>query len=138
MTKPTFVSELQYTCERMQYFLNNTNNRYKELSKQLSLVELEGQDLLHDLELGNLNARELVQTAVKLKDVRKRRRVITDEFIMIRKFHSLANQQVSQVIKEKLSATITSMNFHKEDFKVRTYHPRVLHDLKLCKIQKKA
>ena len=68
---------------KMKNFFENIDKLKKDLEGEISRVELERNDLLHELELGNLNAVELTKVAVVLRDVLKERRQYKDELAKV-------------------------------------------------------
>jgi hypothetical protein len=77
----TFVKE-EYMDSAIDYLkqisviINTADSEYKAFSKQLSLIDLETQDILHIIENENFNAVQGFQLAKQLKEVRVRRRAI--------------------------------------------------------------
>ena len=59
----------------MKQFFEGIDKVRTNLEQEISKVELERNDLLHELELAKLNAVEMSKVAKKLRDVLKERRV---------------------------------------------------------------
>ena len=59
----------------MKQFFEGIDKVRTNLEQEISKVELERNDLLHELELAKLNAVEISQVAKKLRDILKKRRV---------------------------------------------------------------
>lgn len=60
----------------MHQFFTSIDNEIEEITQELSVVDLEQQDILHYIENNNLNAGGYARAGKLLKDVRKRRREI--------------------------------------------------------------
>ena len=59
---------------QMKNFFEGIDKLKKDLEEDISEKELARNDLLHELELGNLNAVEMTQVAKALKEVLQERR----------------------------------------------------------------
>ena len=55
------------TLEIIKNFFEGIEKEYSDLTEELTTKELEQQDLLHELELNNLNAVEITKVAIDLK-----------------------------------------------------------------------
>jgi len=90
----------------------------------------ETQDLLHEMELGNLNAVQLTQTAKRLKVVRQERRKFTNEnrYLKHIKDFTKGNPQFIARVKQ-LSFNLQNVT---DTIGAEVYTPRVCRDLKLC------
>lgn len=60
----------------MHQFFTSIDNEIEEITQELSVVDLEQQDILHYIENNNLNAGGYARAGKLLKGVRKRRREI--------------------------------------------------------------
>ena len=67
----------------MKQFFEGIDKVRTNLEQEISKVELERNDLLHELELAKLNAVEMSKVAKKLRDVLKERRVYKDELAKV-------------------------------------------------------
>ena len=76
------MTEEEFLIE-MKNFFENIDKLKADLEEQIKRVELERNDLLHELELGNLNAVEITKVAVVLRDVLKERRTYKDELMKV-------------------------------------------------------
>ena len=76
------TTEEEFLIE-MKNFFKNIDKLKTDLEQEIRRVELERNDLLHELELGNLNAVELTKVAVVLRDVLKERRQYKDELAKV-------------------------------------------------------
>lgn len=64
----------------MHKFFTSIDKEIENISEELSNVDLEQQDILHYIENNNLNAGSYAKVGKLLKDVRKRRRDIKNDF----------------------------------------------------------
>lgn len=65
------IDEIEKFVEEMNYFFTNIERTNSNLKNELRTKELEQDDLLHEIELSNLNAFELAKVAGRLKKTRK-------------------------------------------------------------------
>ena len=68
---------------KMKNFFENIDKLKINLEQEIKTTELKRDDLLHELELGNLNAIELTKVAVALKNILKERRQYKDELAKV-------------------------------------------------------
>ncbi len=61
------IDEIEKFVEEMNYFFTNIEKTNSNLKNELRTKELEQDDLLHEIELSNLNAFELTKVAGRLK-----------------------------------------------------------------------
>ena len=59
------IDEIEKFVEEMNYFFTNIERTNSDLKNELRTKELEQDDLLHEIELSNLNAFELTKVAEK-------------------------------------------------------------------------
>ena len=92
----------------------------------------EQQDLLHEIELSNLNAVELTQVATRLRKLRKDRRIVKDKLEYIRTLRTFTDKYNNNF---KTYVDITNVKKQLEilekEHATRIYKPRVLKDLKV-------
>jgi hypothetical protein len=86
-------------------FFNELCATKKRLSKELSDIDLQQQDILHFLEFEKCDAVTMVKATKKLKEVRKKRREIKNKY------------QVVYVMCERLKNPIKNENFADGDYK---------------------
>ena len=77
------IDEIEKFVEEMNYFFTNIERTNSDLKNELRTKELEQDDLLHEIELSNLNAFELAKVAGRLKKTRQQRREIKDKLEFI-------------------------------------------------------
>ena len=81
VTEP-LTSKVADTPLKLQFeaYLTEMNNKFASLSKELSALDLEQQDILHHIELNTLDAVARIKLMNALIDIRKRRRICKEEF----------------------------------------------------------
>ena len=97
----------------MKSFFEGIDIEHSNLLQELSNKEAEQQDLLHELELNNLNAVEITKVAIDLKKVRKERRVIKNDIERVKTIKSFTdkyNNKLKSYINYKKGKTIDNMN----------------------------
>lgn len=131
-----------YTTYKTKEFLTNITDFFKsvdenivELNKELTLKEGEQEDLLHELELGKLNAIEINKTARRLIKTRKERRKIKDNLEIVKTLKTLANIYYTKGINAEILQTITNLSNLEKVWRDRKYKARVLEDLKCVEVK---
>lgn len=91
------------------------------------------QDLLHEIELSELNAAELIKIASRLRKLRKERRKVKDKLEYIRTLRTFTDKYNNNF---KTYVDITNIKKQLETLEkeqaTRIYRPRVLDDLKIA------
>ena len=108
----------------------------KELEDQLSIKDDETIDYLHELELGNLNAIEVMATAKKLINSRKERRIIKEKLESIKTTKGFVDNYIVKGIVGDLEQVVENLETLKRNQENRQYTPRILKDLKCAKKKK--
>ena len=114
----------------MKNFFENIDKLKKDLEEQISRVELERNDLLHELELGKLNAVELTKVAVVLRDVLKERRQYKDELAKVMTLKGFTDKYNNKLITGDILQVLKNLKTLKQNNETRTYTPRVIKKLK--------
>lgn len=105
----------------------------KKVEVEIASKEDEQQDLLHELELADLNAIELMQVSKKLVKVRKERREAKDRLRLINTIRGYTDIYIRKGIIADTRQTIRNLENLKLEKQNREYTPRVLKDLKCAK-----
>lgn len=108
----------------------------KELEDQLSIKDDETTDYLHELELGNLNAIEVMATAKKLINSRKERRILKEKLELIKTTKGFVDNYIVKGIVGDLEQVVENLDTLKRNQENRQYTPRILKDLKCAKKKK--
>lgn len=115
---------------KMKNFFENIDKLKKDLEGEISRVELERNDLLHELELGNLNAVELTKVAVVLRDVLKERRHYKDELVKVMTLKGFTDKYNNKLITGDIVQVLKNLKTLKQNNETRTYKPRVIKKMK--------
>lgn len=123
------TTEEEFLIE-MKIFFENIDKLKTDLEQEIRRVELERNDLLHELELGNLNAVELTKVAVVLRDVLKERRQYKDELAKVMTLKGFTDKYNNKLIVGDIIQVLKNLRTLEKNNKERTYNPRVIKKLK--------
>ena len=115
----------------MKNFFEGIEKEYSELIEELTNKELEQQDLLHELELNNLNAVEITKVAVDLKRVRKERRIIKNDIERIRLIKNFTDKYNNKFIGNEINILLKELKRLKKRQENRKYEPRILKNIEI-------
>lgn len=115
----------------MKSFFEGIDIEHSNLLQELSDKEAEQQDLLHELELNNLNAVEITKVAIDLKKVRKERRVIKNDIERVKTIKSFTDKYNNKFITNEIKALIKELYKLEKRQSNRQYEPRILKDRKI-------
>ena len=115
---------------KMKSFFENIDKLKADLEKEIKRVEFERNDLLHELELGNLNAVELTKVAVVLRDVLKERRKYKDELTKVMTIKGFTDKYNDKLITGDIIQVLKNLKTLKKNNEQRTYNPRVIKKMK--------
>ena len=115
----------------MKNFFEGIDIEHSNLLQELSDKEAEQQDLLHELELNNLNAVEITKVAIDLKKVRKERRVIKNDIERVKTIKSFTDKYNNKFITNEIKALIKELYKLQKRQSNRQYEPRILKDRKI-------
>ena len=120
---------------RMKDFFENIDKLKTDLEQEIRRVELERNDLLHELELGKLNAVELTKVAVVLRDVLKERRGYKDELAKVMTLKGFTDKYNNKLITGDIIQVLKNLRTLEKNNSERTYTPRVIKDLKCTEVK---
>lgn len=120
---------------KMKNFFENIDKLKVDLEQEIRRVELERNDLLHELELGNLNAVELTKVAVTLRDILKERRKYKDELAKVMTLKGFTDKYNNKLITGDIIQVLKNLKTLEKKNKERTYTPRVIKDLKCTEVK---
>lgn len=123
MTEEKFLIE-------MKSFFENIDKLKKDLEKEIKRTELERDDLLHEIELGNLNAVELTKVASVLKDVLKERRQYKDELDKVMTLKGFTDKYNNKLITGDIIQVLKNLKTLEQNKEKRKYRARVIEDMK--------
>ena len=115
----------------MKDFFEGIDIEHSNLLQELSNKEAEQQDLLHELELNNLNAVEITKVAIDLKKVRKERRIIKNDIERVKTIKSFTDKYNNKFIVNEIKTLIKELYKLQKRQNNRQYEPRVLKDRKI-------
>lgn len=114
----------------MKNFFENIDKLKVDLEQEIKRVEMERNDMLHELELGNLNAIELTKVAVTLRDILKERRKYKDELAKVMTLKGFTDKYNNKLIVGDIIQVLKNLKTLEKNNKDRQYNPRVIKDLK--------
>lgn len=115
--------------EHMKLFLDFVTgalSRYKLYGEYINTEDKLTQDLLHKLELGNLNRNEKSKLATRLAENRRTRRFYKDRLEEIQPIADFFEDASNKKVLERLKHILGDVRKAEEYHKVRNYKPRVL------------
>ncbi len=130
------MEEVKKVITDFKSIFTNIYDVKKELEDQLSIKDDETTDYLHELELGNLNAIEVMATAKKLIHSRKERRIIKEKLELIKTTKGFVDNYIVKGIVGDLEQVVENIDTLKRNQENRQYTPRILKDLKCAKKKK--
>lgn len=119
----------------MKNFFENIDKLKTDLEQEIKRVELERDDLLHELELGNLNAVELTKVAVVLRDVMKERRKYKDELARVMTLKGFTDKYNNKLIIGDILQVLKNLKTLESNNEKRHYTPRAIKDLKCTEVK---
>ena len=123
------MTEKEFLIE-MKNFFEGIDTIKKNLEEEISRVELERNDLLHEIELGNLNAVELMRVVIPLRDVLRERRKYKDELAKVMTIKGFTDKYNNRLITGDILQTIKNLNTLEQNNESRKYRPRIIENLK--------
>lgn len=133
------IEDMQQTIDllkNIKEFFYNIDEIEKKLNTELYNKEGERDDLLHEIELSDLNIGERASTYKKLKAVLQERRIIKDKIELINTIKPYTSKFITKGICAETDATIKNIETLKSNQENRQYTPRVIKDLKCAKKKK--
>ena len=124
------MSEEEEFLIKMKNFFESIDKLKTDLEEEIRKTELERNDLLHELELGNLNAVELTKVSVALRDVLKERRGYKDELAKVMTLKGFTDKYNNKLIIGDIIQVLKNLKRLKQNNEKRTYTPRVIKKLK--------
>ena len=115
----------------MKQFLESIEQEYAELLEELSIKEAEQQDLLHELELNNLNAVEISKVAIQLRQVRRDRRIIKNDIERMKLIKNFTDKQNNRFVGNEIKVLLKELYKLKDIQGKRKYEPRILKNHKI-------
>ena len=123
------MNEEEFLIE-MKNFFENIDTLKTDLENQVRETEFARNDLLHELELANLNAVEIMKVAKTLKDVLKERRRYKDELAKVMTLKGFTDKYNNKLIVGDIILVLKNLRTLKSNNETRTYTPRRITNLK--------
>ncbi len=133
------IENMQQTIDllnNIKDFFYNIEEIEKKLIAELYNKEGERDDLLHEIELSDLNIGERASTYKKLKKVLQERRIIKDKIEIVNTIKPYTSKFITKGICAETDVTIKNIETLKSNQENRQYTPRVIKDLKCAKKKK--
>lgn len=133
------IENMQQTIDllnNIKDFFYNIEEIEKKLIAELYNKEGERDDLLHEIELSDLNIGERASTYKRLKKVLQERRIIKDKIEIVNTIKPYTSKFITKGICAETDVTIKNIETLKSNQENRQYTPRVIKDLKCAKKKK--
>lgn len=116
--------------EVLKQFIEGVDKEYNNLIEELRIKDLEQQDLLHELEISNLNASEMAKVAKRLKQTRLDRRTLKNDFERVKIIKHFTDKQIDRNLLGEVKTLLNELGSLKSRQENSKYKPRILKDLK--------
>lgn len=127
------TKETKEILEKMYDIMMSIAPEEKRLEKELQTQDDITQDLLHEIELADLNAIERTKIYCQLRKNRKERRKIKDTLSFIGTLKGFQRRFVEKGMLSETNQVIKNIDTHNEKLKTREYKPRVLENLRCAR-----
>lgn len=124
------TKEVKQILENIYELVMSISPEEKRLNKELEIQENIQLDLLHEIEMAELNAIERMQVYSQLRKNRKERRKIKDTLDFIYSIKGYTNKFVEKGILSETNHVIKKIEVYDQHIETRIYAPRVLENLK--------
>lgn len=114
----------------MKSFFENINSLKHNLEDEVQRTDNITQDLLHELEIANLNGVEMSKVAKQLKEVRKERRKYKDELAKVNTLKGFTDKYNNKLITGDIVQTLKNLKTLENNKQTRKYKAKVLENLK--------
>lgn len=111
----------------------NVGDTEKALMKEIEEKEDIQNDLLHELELAELNAIEQMAVSSRIKKNRKERRILKDQLAFVNTIKGYTRKFTEKGIIAESQQLLKNINSYEVMLNTRHYEPRILKDLKCSK-----
>lgn len=123
------MNEEEFLIE-MKNFFENIDELKITLEEQIKEREYARNDLLHELELANLNAVEMTKVAKALKEVLRERRKYKDELAKVMTLKGFTDKYNNKLIVGDIIVVLKNLRTLKQNNETRIYTPRRITNLK--------
>ncbi len=129
------TDEAEKILAKLYDLIMSLSEEEKRLDKELKVQEDITQDLLHEIELGNLNAIERMQVYNQVRKNRKERRKIKDNLNFIGTLKGFERKFIEKGMLAETNQVLKNIEMYKNNLETRTYTPKVLKNLKCTKLE---
>ena len=130
------TKDAKEVLEKVHDMMMSLSEEENKLEKELQIQEDIQQDLLHEIEMAELNAIERMQIYNQLRKNRKNRkerRIIKDTLGYIGTLKGFQRKFLEKGMLAETKQVLKNIDMHNENIKTRRYKPRVLENLKCAK-----
>lgn len=127
------AKEIKTFVEKMQDFFTSLGDEEIALNKELLKAECVQEDLLHEIELADLNAIEFMKVAKDIKKNRIERRKIKDDLLLIGTLKSFNKRFIEKGIIADITQLLKNIDMYEKTLSERKYSAKVLENLKCAK-----
>lgn len=127
------TKEVEELVTKIKDFFMTIGDTEKKLNAELIEKENIQIDLLHEIELAELNAIEFMKVAQKLKKNRHERRKVKDELAFINTLKGYTKKFTEKGIIAESEQLLKNIETYKKGLENRYYIPKVLSNLKCAK-----
>lgn len=121
----------------MKNFFENIDELKVTLEDQIKETEYVRNDLLHELELANLDAVDMSKTAKALREVLKERRKYKDELAKVMTLKGFTDKYNNKLITGDIINVLKNLKTLQNNNETRTYTPRRIKNLKCAEEEEK-
>ena len=125
--------EVESLLKDMITLFEKIGNVQNNLEEEIRRTDSATQDLLHELELGNLDGVEMMKVAKQLKEIRQERRKYKDELAKVEKIKAFTDKYNRKFITNDIKLLLKDLKTLKYNNENREYTPRILENLKCAK-----
>ncbi len=130
------IDDAEDMLQMIENLFLSADDEKKKIESEIASKEDEQMDLLHELELADLNAIELMQVSKRLVKVRKERREAKDRLKLINTIRGYTDIYIRKGIVADTRQARRNLENLKVERQNREYTPRILKDLKCAKKKK--
>lgn len=127
------TKDIKMFVEEMHDFFNSLFDEEEKMNKELFRCNGIQDDLLHEIELADLNAIEIMKVAKELKKNRLERRKIKNNLMLIGTLKPFNKRFIEKGILAETIQLLKNIDMHEKTLEERGYSPRVLENLKCAK-----
>ena len=120
-----YSEELVETLGKVKYFMNTVNKQVEYNKNRRIIIETLLIDLVHIIQIGNLDSKGLSKCATKIKDLREERELLKREMSIISGLHKLINEE-NKTVKNTFIQLANNAKDINDNNNSKEYHVRNL------------